>query len=165
MAWVKSEYAGEFAVLSTWILALLPWGASFFRVRDLSVVAVRFLFFRLQYVFGASVQGEAPFLWVWQVPAFEGTPELVVTAQLGLAAAVVYVVPLAVSVAYYVDEDRVESLPVDPVRLLGGLLGAVSLLLLASGTLLFRYHAGTVVPVGPPLALALSYLLFTAERT
>lgn len=165
MAWVKSEYAGEFAVLSTWIVALLPWGASFFQIRDLSVIAVRFVFFRVQYVFGETIQGEAPFLWAWQVPAFEGTPELVLTGQLGLAGAVVYVVPLGISVAYYLDEDRVESLPVDPVRLLGGLLGVVGLLLLASGALLFRYHAGTVVPIAPPFALALSYLLLTADRT
>lgn len=165
MAWVNSEYAGEFAVLITWLLALLPWSASFFQVSNLSVVAVRFTFFRVQYVFGATLDGARPFLWTWQVPGFEGTTELTLTARVALAAAVVYLVPLLVSVAYYLDEERVEELPVDPVRLLGALLGVVALLLTASAALLVRYRAGFVVPIAPPFALVFAYLLLTVERT
>ena len=165
MAWVKSEYAGEFAVVSTWLLALLPWGASFFQVRGISVVSVRFLLFRVQYVLGASLEGERPFLWTWQVPGFEGTPELTFTAQVALVAALAYLVPLAVSLLYYTDESRVEAWPIDPVRLLGWLLGVVSLLVTVSALLLVRHHAGVVVPLAPPFAVALSYLLVTVDRT
>lgn len=165
MAWVKEEYAGEFAVLSTWLVGLLPWGVSFWQIRGLDVVSFRFLFVRLQYIFGAAVAGEAPFLWVWQVPGFEATPELTLTANLGLVAAAVYLVPLTISVAYYVDEDRVESVPVDPVRVIGALLGVVGMLVTAAALLFARYRAGLALPVAPPFVLALSYLLLTVDRT
>lgn len=165
MAWVKSEYAGAFAVLSTWLVSLLPWSVTYFQIESVSVVALRFLFFRVQYIFGASVAGEKPFLWTWEVPGFAGTPELVVTAQVALAAAVVYLAPLGISVAYYLAEERVESLAVDPVRVIGALLGVVGLLFLAGGAMLFRYRAGLVAPIGAPVVLALSYLLLTADRT
>lgn len=165
MAWVKSEYAGEFAVLSTWLLALLPWGVSYSTIGGLSVVGFRFLFFRVQYVFGAAIPGEKPFLWAWQVPGFEGTPELTLAARIGLAAAGVYLVPLGVSVAYYAAERRVEALPVDPVRLLGGLLALVAVAVSAAAAVLVRYQAGLVVPVAPAFALAFAYLLLTVDRT
>jgi hypothetical protein len=61
MAWVKAEYAGELAVLATWLTALLPWSVSFLRRSPrgmdatFTVVNIRFVFWQFHYVFGISL--------------------------------------------------------------------------------------------------------------
>lgn len=166
MAWVKSEYAGEFAVLSTWLVGLAPWSASVFTISDLSVVALRFLPFRLQYIFGATLSGERPFIWAWEVADFQQSAELTLAGRLGLAALALYAVPFGLSVVYYFEEERVAgALPVDPVRLFGGLLGLVALLSGAAGALFVTNFPGTTIPVGSVIAAVLAYLLLTVDRT
>jgi uncharacterized protein (TIGR04206 family) len=165
MAWVQSEYAGELAVISTWLVSLLPWSVSWIRIGGVSAVSLRFPFVRLQYIFGAKLPGEEPFLWVWEVPAFAGSPELTLAAQLGLLGAAVYLLALAGSLIYYVAEDWVERQPADPVLILGSLLGLVGLTLTVAGVILFRFDAAAVVPAGGPIVLVLGYLLITVDRT
>jgi uncharacterized protein (TIGR04206 family) len=166
MVWVKSEYAGELAVLSTWLVGLAPWSVSTFSVSGLTVAAFRFLPFRVQYIFGGTVPGERPFLWVWDIGAFQQTPELGLAGQLGTAAFVCYLVPFWLSIYYYYEEERVAALlPVDPVRLFAGFLGLVGLLSLAASALFVRYFAGVTLPVGSVLALVLASLLATVDRT
>jgi len=165
MAWVKSEYAGEFAVLSTWLVGLAPWSASVFSISGLSVVALRFLPFRLQYIFGATLQGERPFIWAWEVAGFQ-PPALTTAGHLGMAAFAVYALPFWLSVVYYFEEERVEAaLPVDSVRLFGGLVGVVAVLELAAAALFVSRFPGTTIPVGGVLAAVLAYLLLTVDRT
>jgi uncharacterized protein (TIGR04206 family) len=87
-----------------------------------------------------------------------------VASYVWLVGTAVFAFAFALSVAYYLDEARVESWRLDPVRTLGGLLvtsGAV--LLLASGLLLSE-QAGTTVPVGTILQLGLGVSLLRAER-
>ncbi|MBX0293977.1 TIGR04206 family protein [Haloarcula nitratireducens] len=166
MAWVKSEYAGELAVLSTWLVALAPWSASVFEVSGLTVVALRFLPFRFQFIFGATLPNERPFLWAWQVADFQSAAGLSLAGDLGFAALVVFAFPFALSLYYYFEEERVAAaLPADPVRLFGGLLGLVALLTLAATALFFRYFPGTTLPVGAAVAAVLAYLLLTIDRT
>ena len=166
MAWVKGEYAGEFAVLSTWLVALAPWSVSVFQLSTLTVVALRFLPFRFQFIFGASLANERPFLWAWEVARFQESPELTLAGHLGFAALVLFAVPFGLSLYYYFEEDRVAAgLPVDPVRAFGGLLGLVGLATTAGALLFALYFPGLTVPVGGLLALLLAYFLLTVDRS
>lgn len=168
MAWVKSEYAGEFAVLSTWIVALLPWSTTVLNIQfkdtSATVVIIRFLYFRLQYIFGISFGSqERPFLLFTDAVSFN--PEsLALASWLWIVGAALSFVPVGISVAYYAWEDRVDSvLPADPVRVQGVLIGLVGVLLLAS-TALFVPRQHVTVPVGAPFALVFAYLLLTVDR-
>jgi len=164
MAWVKSEYAGEFAVLSTWLVAVAPWSASLFGRGGLTVVVLRFLPFRLQYIFGVQAAGERPFLWAWEVAGFQASPELTLAGRVGVAAFLVATLPFGLSVYYYLEEARVaDLLPLDPVRLFGGLLGVVGGLSLAATWLFVRHFPGTTLPVGAVLAAVFAYLLLTID--
>ncbi|GGN87826.1 MULTISPECIES: TIGR04206 family protein [Haloarcula] len=166
MAWVKSEYAGELAVLSTWLVTLAPWSASVFEAAGLTVVALRFLPFRFQFIFGAALQNERPFLWAWEVAAFQSSPELTLAGYLGFAAFVASSIPFALSLFYYFEEGRLAAaLPVDPVRVFGALLALVALLTLAATVLFVRYFPGFSLPVGALVAAVLAYLLLTVDRT
>jgi uncharacterized protein (TIGR04206 family) len=166
MAWVKSEYAGELAVLATWLVALAPWSVSVFQVSSLTVVALRFLPFRFQFIFGATLENERPFLWAWEVARFQESPELTLAGTLGFAALGLFVLPFALSLYYYFEEERVGArLPLDPVRLFGILLGLVALASLGATALFARYFPGVTFPLGALLAALFAYLLLTIERT
>jgi uncharacterized protein (TIGR04206 family) len=165
MAWVKSEYAGEFAVLATWLVGLAPWSISLFEIEGVTVIGFRFLPFRFQFIFGATLPGERPFLWAWQVAGFQGSDPLSLAGTLGFAALAVFLLPLGLSLYYYAAEDRVEAtLPADPVRVFGGLLGLVGVLTLAASGLFIASFPGITVPVGALVALAFAYLLLTVDR-
>ncbi len=165
MTWVKSEYAGELAVLSTWLVALAPWSASVFEVSNLTVVALRFLPFRFQFIFGATLDNERPFLWAWEVARFQQSAELTLAGYAGFAAFLLFAVPFALSLFYYFEEERLtDALPVDPVALFGWLLAGVAALTLAATALFVRYFPGLTVPVGAAVAAVLAYVLLTSEQ-
>jgi len=182
MAWVKSEYAGELAVLSTWLVAIAPWSVSLFGGGQFTGVVFRFLPFRLQYLFGISVPNELTFLWVWGALTLQQGPAslgvyiwtalveqnyTVLAATLWTGAMAVFAVAFGASVVYYAREERfTAALPLDPVRLFGGLLGLVGLLTVV-GTVFLNLtggFAGTTIPVGALVASVLSYLLLTVDR-
>jgi uncharacterized protein (TIGR04206 family) len=166
MAWVKSEYAGELAVLSTWLVGLAPWAVSVFGQGGLTVIALRFLPVRLLYILGAQLPNEQPLLPAWAVADFQATTELTIAGHLGFAALVVYAVPFVLSIYYYFEEERIAAaLPVDPVRLFGGLLGVVGAATMAATLLFVGYFPGTTIPVGSLFALIFAYLLLTVDRT
>ena len=167
--WVKSEYAGEVAVLSTWLCALLPWSVSVFQVSldggsSVTAIWLRFLPGRFLYLLGAIQRSEGPWDWAWEVPGFVASQGETLAAFAWLAGALIFLAPLALSFIYYFDEQRVESWDMDPVRSLGTLLViSGSLLLLASGLLVLD-QAGTTVPVGTVIQLGLGIVLLRAER-
>lgn len=165
MAWVKSEYAGEFAVLSTWLVGLAPWSASVFGQSGFSVFQVRFLPVRLQFIYGAQIPQEQPILPTWEIATLQQSAELSLAGQLAFGALAVYVLAFGLSLYYYFEEDRItESLPVDPVRLFGGLLGVVGVLTLIASVLYVRNSPGTTLPIGSVIAVIFAYLLLTADR-
>jgi uncharacterized protein (TIGR04206 family) len=170
MAWVRSEYAGELAVVFTWLSALLPWSVSGVRFSGLgptvTVVNVRFLFFQFHYLFGVAFDeqplGQLVQL-VYEIPAFVPDNQRL-EGQIWLAAAAVYLVVLLLSVLFYAREDAVaERSPVDPVRFFGAALGLVAVLLAVSSALFF-VHQGTV-PVGTVLVGAFAVTLLRVDRT
>lgn len=168
--WVKSEYAGEVAVLSTWLCALLPWSVSVFQESfdsgaSVTAVWLRFLPGRFLYLFGAIERAEGPWDWAWEVPGFVASQGETLAAFAWLAGATLFLFPLALSIVYYLDEQRVESWGIDPVRSLGRMLViSGSLLLVASGVLFFE-QSGTTLPVGTLIQLGLGIVLLRAEQT
>ncbi len=63
--WVRSEYAGELAVLSAWVSVLLPWNVSWKTVEhaafpvDSTVVFLRFAFVELQLRGAGTIEANA----------------------------------------------------------------------------------------------------------
>lgn len=166
MAWVNSEYAGELAVLSTWLVALAPWSVSVFGTGGITVVALRFLPFRLQFIFGATIANERPFLWAWEVAGFQQSPTLTLAGHLGFVAFLLITPTFLLSVYYYFEEDRITAaLPADPVRILGASLGLLALCTLTATGLFVAGFPGMTLPVGSLLAGVLAALLLTAART
>lgn len=166
MAWVRSEYAGEFAVVAAWLSALLPWSVSAASQGGKSLVVVRFPLFRFQFLYGVDLGGlEKPFLTVLQMSNVAPNPTTADAYTAWLVGAAVLAVALLLSVVYYAREKQVEAAPVDPVTVMGGLLLATGLLLSLSVVLLSQGFVGVTIPVGAVIVLALGVVLLRADRT
>lgn len=190
MSWVKSEYAGELAVLSAWLSMVLPWNVVYHPDAPVNstVVFFRFSVFELQIRFpfifevGDQLVSAANAL-ALQYPGTGLFWGLFVTTPVGAIghyndymelgsiawgiAALVLLACFVVSLALYLREDATEErLPVDPVRLIGGLLGAATVATAAASVLYFldRSLAGIPIPVGVVVMGALSVALLRVER-
>lgn len=176
--WVKSEYAGELAVLSAWLAALVPWNVTYSTFGDLgSMLFVRFPLFQVQFErltidlggeFRQSGVQVVDGVWVadpWSALQFYASGATGTANAAWFAGGVVVGLALLLSVAMYVNEERVEAGPVDPVRAMGALLGLGSLLLAASTYLFWQVVPGVPIPVGVVVLLVLSATLLTVERT
>lgn len=166
MAWVRSEYAGELAVVSAWLSTLLPWTVSVTSQEGVSFVVIRFPFFLVQFLFGLDLgAAEQPFQTVLAMQSVASNPTNAQAYAAWLGAAAVLGAALVLSVAYYANEERLEGGVVDPVRLMGVLLLAAGLLLVASTVLLWQGYFGTTVPLGALIVTALGGALLRVERT
>ena len=195
MAWVRSEYAGEFAVISAWISMVLPWNIVYYsgvpteRINSL-LFAVRFSILELQFRFPGEINlnGERIYTAAESFDAlfsgihvfaslFVTTPPMAALhhdgyMQWGSLAwtlgALALSASFAISIAFYLREDALQDrLSVDPVRLIGSLLGVATLALSAASVLYFfeRDFAGIPIPVGVVVMGALSVALLRVERT
>ncbi|MFC7227519.1 TIGR04206 family protein [Salinirubellus salinus] len=164
MVWVRSEYAGEFAVLSAWLSALLPWSVSFAQAGPVTLVVLRFPLFLFQFTLNLSLEGEQPFQTVLRAVAREsGAVQRAYTVW--LVGAGVFVLALVLSVGYYALDERLEArLAIDPVRLMAVLLLATGLVLGLASVLVVSSYVGLTVPIGVFFLLALGYLLLVVER-
>jgi uncharacterized protein (TIGR04206 family) len=163
--WVRSEYAGELAVLSAWVSALLPWSVSVASLgQGADLVVVRFPFFLFQFVLGVgALPGEQPFQPVWVARSFqEGS--IAQAYGVWLVGAVALAAAFLFGVAYYAAEDRIEAAPVDPVRVIGALLLLGGVVLSAATYLLFTTFLGGAIPLGVFLLLALGGVLLSVDR-
>jgi uncharacterized protein (TIGR04206 family) len=167
MVWVRSEYAGELAVLSAWVSALIPWSVSFASEGSLTLVVLRFPLFLFQFLLGATLRGgETPFLTVATAHAFPASAAVSRAYLVWLVAGAVFALALVLSVAYYALDERLEAwLPVDPVRLMGVLLLTTALVLTVSTLMLWTSFLGGSVPVGLVLLYVLGGVLLVVERT
>jgi hypothetical protein len=190
MAWVRSEYAGELAVLSAWLSMLLPWNIVYHPTAPLNstVVFFRFSLFELQVrfpvflEFGNEVVPAAGPL-AARYPGTELLWGMFLTSPVGavthydgymfwgsvawLVASIALLAAFLVSIALYLDEEGFqERITVDPVRLIGGLLGAAAVGTAAASVLYFldRTIAGIPVPVGVLIVGALSVVLLRIDR-
>jgi len=165
--WVRSEYAGELAVLSAWVCALLPWSVSYASPGDLQVFRIHFMYVLFQFVpgvaFGARVD---PIVLVDDGPAFASDPSVTLAYRLWIVATAVFTLALVWSVIYYVYDDRLEARsPLDPVRVMGGLLLLTAGPLAAGTYYLASGLPATTVPVGVPFVVVLGDLLLVVDRT
>ncbi|WP_336326168.1 DUF7549 family protein [Halovenus sp. HT40] len=161
--WVRSEYAGELAVLSTWLCAISPWAVTWVAREEASGYFFWFHILNLLFVPEIELPGSRP-LWVWgflDFPVYTGETYV---SYLWLAGTAVFTVALGLSIAYYLDEDRIQSLDIDPVKTLGGLLLASAILLAGAYVLLVQHHIGTTLPVGVAFQFIFGIVLLRTER-
>ncbi|UIO98503.1 hypothetical protein Hbl1158_07975 [Halobaculum sp. CBA1158] len=175
MVWVRSEYAGELAVLSTWVTALLPWNVFYGVVGGGTALFIRFPLLQIRYTTGIPLVQATTLSDPVSAYLLQAGTSVQVAYGLWVVGAAVYLVALAASVYYYRNEAAAESWSVDPVSLLGGLLVASAVAFLASSALfperLFGLSLGlggglpgVSVPVGAVIQLALGGVLLRAER-
>ena len=166
MVWINRSHAGPLSVLFVWLTALVPWNVTYSPLGGAGrVLFVRFPFVELQYTTGVG-------------PTVDGLLVRTVLGAMGLQAgqgletatrlwgltAVVVAVAVAVSVAYYLDEERVEAGPADPVRLLGGLLALAAVGFAAATAAVWTGGFGGVpIPVGVVLIGSFAFVLLRAE--
>jgi len=165
--WVRSEYAGELAVLSAWLCALLPWSVSYASQEGLQLFRIHFPYLFFQFVPGVDL-GEfaTPYVFVWDAPSFPEDATLAFGYQLWIVASVVITLALALSIVYYVFDERLEdSSPVDPVRVMGGLLSVSAVGFSVSTYFLWSRFIGITVPVGVVFMYLLGGTLLVVERT
>ncbi|MGM0592730.1 MAG: DUF7549 family protein, partial [Halobacteriota archaeon] len=133
MVWVRSEYAGELAVLSTWLCVLIPWNVTFATgVMDGDLLYVRFPFFQIRYTFGVRLAESIAVRDPLSALAFQNVSTLRAPYEIWVVGAAILAVAVLFSVLYYAREEVVESGPVDPVRLAGFLLGLAGLVFAAA---------------------------------
>jgi len=173
MVWVKSEYAGELAVVSAWISALLPWYVSYapeIEGTDGSALFLRFPFVQIRYIFGIpfadAVDLRTPTgILLRQADTIETGPAEA-AYPVWYAAAVIVAIAVILSVAMYVDFEQIrDRLPIHPVRIMGGLLTGASVLLLASSWLFYVHSAfgEYTLPIGALVMLVLGVSLLRVE--
>ncbi|PSQ43951.1 hypothetical protein BRD17_05155 [Halobacteriales archaeon SW_7_68_16] len=162
MAWVDTEYAAELSVLSAWLAALLPWTITYGTSSRLgaTLIFLRFPAVQLRYVFGLSVVEAVRFDLVTGTPGFAaGRVESLVAA----AGGVPVVVAALYGIALYADEERVGAV-VDPLRVVGVLLGLGAAVLTVATSLLWTETPGLHLPVGLVVLYALVGILLSADR-
>lgn len=191
MPWVKAEYAGELAVVSAWVAALLPWSVSLLPEGPLGSILfmVRWPLLELQVRIPADVtiaEQPAPveeilaevYPGVKLFGSFYVTEPVTVATHYGieplfygglawLAGAAVVVVAVALSLALYRDEaGTTRRLPVDPVRGMAGLLGLAALAFAVASAFYWQGQelVGIPVPIGVLVVGALAVVLARVER-
>jgi len=166
MVWVRSEYAGELAVLSAWLSAFIPWNVMLSSVAGGSVLFVRFAFVQVRYTYGVPFTQGVAVSDPLSAVSFQAGNSIAVAYQVWAVGAGVFALAVGFSIAYYLAEDRVEALSVDPVRLMGGLLGLSGVVLAAATYLLTtRGFPGVPLPIGVVFLLVFAGVLLTIDRT
>lgn len=166
MVWVRTEYAGELAVLLSWLSVLLPWNLQFSGgVAGGSLLFVRFPFFQVRFAFGVAFAEALVIQDPISAMRFQAGQSIEVAYQVWTVGAAVLGVVLLVSVLYYLRQDALDSGPADPVRVLGALIGVAAVVLAASNYLLWdRGFPGVPIPVGVGFMLVFSGLLLVVDR-
>ncbi|UPV99572.1 hypothetical protein M0R88_13730 [Halorussus gelatinilyticus] len=165
MVWVRSEYAGELAVVAAWLSALLPWNVTYSTLSGIgSVLFVRFPFFQVRYVFGISISKGVAVQTPLGAMAYQEGHSIVAAYQAWTVGAVLVGAAVALSLALYRFEERVESLT-DPVRAMGGLLALAAVVLSAATWLLWTGpFPGLPIPVGVAFLYLFGGTLLLARR-
>ncbi len=167
MVWVRSEYAGELAVVSAWLAALVPWNLTYATAEGVGgLLYVRFVFAEFVYFTDLEIDGRSVELLSIREAVAQQAGELVFAAYLAWAVGAALVgAAVLLSVGYYLREDRVENGPIDPVRLMGGLLAAAGVAFVAANYLVVtRGIPGIPLPIGTVMVLVLGGVLLTVDR-
>lgn len=179
MVWVKSELAEELAVVAAWLSALIPWSISISLgniAGSGTLIQLNFPFFLVRFLFGIDVPGSNTLILhpLAAIEFYRSAPGPV-PFQIWAVAAGVLALTVFLSLAMYFFEERVSAAPVDPVRVMGGLL-LVSALLLSAASFLLKFSGlpiqgvssatfpGVLLPVGVVFQFAFAYTLLRVER-
>ncbi|MFB6207671.1 MAG: hypothetical protein ABEJ05_14215 [Haloglomus sp.] len=179
MVWVKSELAEELAVVAAWLSALIPWSVSVALGNIANVgtlVQLNFPFFLVRFLFNIDVPGPETLLLhpIAAIEFYRAAPGPVPFMIWSVAAGVLALAVL-LSLAMYFFEDRVAAAPVDPVRVMGGLL-LLSAVLLSAASFLLKFSGlpiagvssatfpGILLPIGVVFQYAFAYTLLRVER-
>lgn len=149
---VAPEYLLEAAVVFVWITALMPWSIVHSPMRDapFSALFIRYPFVEIRYV----LESNLPTMFYTPISGYQlhaANGEAITTGYiLWGAGAVLFALALLVSVALFVDEDRVAgAIPTAVPRALGGLLfGSGAVFVVAAVVFVVRGFAGTPIPLG-----------------
>ncbi len=191
MSLVDPEYAEEFAVVSAWLAALVPWSLSYHDSGPLQsvLIAIRLPVAEVQ-LRGASnvtINGDPKDVEALMAQVYPGAKvggDLFVTTpptsalfydKLALVwgslfwtlGGLLVVGAVALSFGLYLREDAVtERIPVDPVRAMGWLLGGATVALVGATVLFFlaRGLVGVPVPVGVVVTGILAGVLLGFDR-
>lgn len=193
--WVRSKYTSELAVLAAWVSALLPWNLTHhtdatvggFQDIETTVFFLRFVFLEIQIrqetvvnnevgldvtdvlteqYAGAGV-GSGVYLTSPPTSMLFYEDALFQASLLWTVAAAALALALLLSIAlYFRTEATLERLPVSEVRLMGALLGIVTVALAGSSVLYYleRDLMGTPIPIGIPVLGALSLVLLLMKE-
>jgi uncharacterized protein (TIGR04206 family) len=165
--WVRSEYAGELAVLSAWLCALLPWSLSYASGDGVRLVRIHFLYLFFQFAPGAALSNLLDtYVLVTDAPSFPNSATVGFGYRLWALGAIVSTLLVAFSLVYYRYDERLEERsPIDPVRLVGGLLIASAVPLTGATYFVATGAIGTTVPVGVVFMYVFGGSLLVVERT
>lgn len=165
--WVRSEYAGELAVLSAWLCALLPWSVSYASLDGNHLFRIHFVAGFLQFVPGLGLGRRIQTgVFVASAPGFPQDQTVALAYQWWLAGAAVFALVLAWSVLYYAFDEQAEARSqIDPVRVMGGLLLASAVPMTAATYYLAQGFTGVTLPVGVVFMYLFGGLLLVVDRT
>jgi hypothetical protein len=165
MVWVRSEYAGELAVVAAWLSALLPWNITYSTLGGVgSVLFVRFPFVQVRYVFGISISEAVAVRTPLGALAYQEGQSIATAYQAWTVGAALVGAAVVLSLALYRHEETVESLT-DPVAAMGVLLGLAGAVLSVATWLLWTGpFPGVPIPVGVVLLYLFGGTLLLARR-
>lgn len=177
MTLVAPDYAEEFAVISAWVSALVPWSvtAALGEIDGGSLVEIRFPFLLVRVLRNVAVPAQNPLvLFPWEAVEFYSEAPGPLPYGVWTVGMVVVALALVLSVLLYGFEGRLSDGPLDPVRTMGGLLATGAVLFTVSAALL-QFGApvegvpstpfpGVVVPVGVLFQFVFAYALLTVDR-
>lgn len=168
MVWVRSEYAGELAVVSAWLAVVIPWNFTISeRIFEGRLVFVRFPLVEIQYGWGLQITelNGVAIRWLPAAYRLQSTEAVASAYQTWALAAGVLLLAIGFSIIYYQYEDRIEAGPLDPVRTIGGLLIVTGGLFLGASALFYwNGIPGLPLPVGTVVLLVLGVVLLGVER-
>lgn len=171
MVWVRSEYAGELAVVFAWLTALLPWNITYSTIPGLgSALFVRFPFVQVRYAFGLPVAEATAVRSPLGAMELQAGQTVAVGYQAWVVGAAAVGAALLLSLALYRYEESVETgfadaLGIDVVRAMGALLGFSAVALSAATWLIWsRGLPGVPIPVGVVLLYVFAGVLLVVQR-
>lgn len=165
MVWVRSEYAGELAVLSAWLSALIPWNVTYsVDIAGGDILFVRFPFFQIRYAWGVPLAKGVSVMDPLSAMRFQQGQSLEAAYAVWAAGAAVLGVAVLFAVAYYALEERIEASRLDPVLTIGVLLVVAGAVLAYATYRITDVFPGTPIPVGVVFLFVLGAVLLQAER-
>ena len=166
MVWVRSEYAGELAVVSAWLAALIPWNVTYSAdIAGGDLLFVRFPLFQIRYNYGVPFGRALSVTDPVSATMFQAGQSIALAYAVWTVGAVLVGAAVVYAAVYYRAEATVASWPLDPVRVIGGLLAGAAVVLAAATYLLAtRGFPGVPIPVGVAFLAAFGAVLLRVER-